>query len=275
MRLLLLTLIATATSTLSGAFVVQPPSGSVALALAVSSSSSSSGATSTWTNLVPDDDSAPVRKKVVEDSSESAARIPQPGETVSIEYVGRLVLNNNNNNNNENDDDDSLCDGIGIGSWTTPGVLECWLKEQQGLYDVLGPALEERSIDSRALLDLTEDGLEGMDVLSNKIQRKKTIMAIRRLKTTLSEFREGATFDASGDRGDGVYRFVLGRGKTIRAMELGVASMAVGERSTLVCRADYGYGSEGYRKSGGDVVVPPFCGLEFDVKLVGIEDDQE
>ena len=224
----------------------------------------------TWTNLVPDDDSAPVRKTIL-DIANSDDGGPQSGTTATIKYVGRLVLAEGDTSNGNG--------GMSIASWTTHDVLECWLKEQQGLYELLADAFQKHSVDGAALLDeilLTEDYLLDELGLENKIKRKKTIMAAKRLRTTMGEFLDGAVFDeslssASDDDDDGVYKFVVGKGKTIKAMELLVASMQVGERSKVVCRADYGYGSEGYRTSQGVVVVPPFCSLEFEVTLVSVE----
>lgn len=54
----------------------------------------------------------------------------------------------------------------------------------------------------------------------------------------------------------------------IKAMELAVRSMKVGERALLVCRSDYGYGAEGLRTGKGDVMVPPFATLCFELNLV-------
>mmetsp|Transcript_16572 Transcript_16572/g.37927 ORF Transcript_16572/g.37927 Transcript_16572/m.37927 type:complete len:105 (+) Transcript_16572:417-731(+) len=97
-------------------------------------------------------------------------------------------------------------------------------------------------------------------------------MAAKRLRTTLADFDDGSVFDSTASRKDGasLYEFVLGAGKTIRAMELLVASMTEGERARVVARSDYGYGSDGCRTNKGNVMVPPFCGLEFDVRLVRV-----
>ena len=42
----------------------------------------------------------------------------------------------------------------------------------------------------------------------------------------------------------------------------------MGERVVVICRSDYGYGKEGLRTSKGDVIVPPFATLCFDLTLV-------
>lgn len=220
----------------------------------------SGGDTGSWTNLVPDDESAPVRKTILEPSSDSAN--PQSGDRVEIEYTGRLLLT-------ADDDDD-----ISIRAWSTHNVLECWLKEQQGLYDALAGPFTDHSVDGSLLLDedaFTEDYVKDTLGVSNKIQQKKTIMAAKRLRTTVQEFKDQQIFDSSEDKNEnGTYEFMYGAGKTIKAMEALVGSMQEGERAKVACRADYGYGSEGYRTTKGEVVVPPFCALEFEVRLVSI-----
>ena len=221
-----------------------------------------------WTNLVPDDDNEPVRKRILTkaEATAEAAVLPTSGSTVRIKYDGSLVLA-------------STDDGSGgMPAWTTNDVLECWLKEQQGLYDVLADPFREHSVDGSTLLDediFTEAYVSNTLGVANKIQCKKTIMAAKRLRKTLTEFTHGDVFDSSSkpddqDQEEQWYEFVVGKKKTIRAMELLVSSMAVGETSRLVCRSDYGYGSDGYRTSKGDVVVPPFATLQFDVTLLSV-----
>ncbi|EED91092.1 hypothetical protein THAPSDRAFT_35200, partial [Thalassiosira pseudonana CCMP1335] len=80
----------------------------------------------------------------------------------------------------------------------------------------------------------------------------------------------GTVFDSSEERGKN-FSFVLGAAKVIKAMDLLVSTMKVGERAQLICRSDYGYGSEGLRSSKGDVMVPPFATLCFDIKLVSAD----
>ncbi|KAL7548343.1 hypothetical protein ACHAWF_011630 [Thalassiosira exigua] len=92
-------------------------------------------------------------------------------------------------------------------------------------------------------------------------------MASRRMIKQQEEYAPGTEFDSSASRGKN-YCFELGSGKVIRAMDLAVASMEVGERAEVICRADYAYGPEGLRTSSGDVMVPPFATLRFDLKLV-------
>jgi FKBP-type peptidyl-prolyl cis-trans isomerase len=82
------------------------------------------------------------------------------------------------------------------------------------------------------------------------------------LAKTREEYADGTQFDSNDS-----YNFVLGAGKVIRGMELGVSSMKPREVVELRIRSDYAYGPEGYRKSNGDVLVPPFATLLFHAKL--------
>lgn len=154
--------------------------------------------------------------------------------------------------------------------WTAQDVCECWLKEQQGL-ESLAPAFLEKGVDGARLRDegfFTADFVAAELGVQNKIQGKKLVMAARRLDKEGADFPAGTTFDSTAEKGP--YQFVLGQRKLIRAMELGVGSMRVGERARVTCRADYGYGKDGLRNSKGEVRVPPFATLCFDIKLLGI-----
>lgn len=215
-----------------------------------------------WTRLAETDAGAPARAPVLKrilEAGDDPDDVPPSGATVTIEYVGRLVAD----------------DAGGIPAWTADDVAECWLKEQQGLEEVLAGPFREHAVDGARLLDaatFTEEYLEQIagTVLTN-IQRKKTLMAARRLRQSLADFAHGAVFDSSAPRlPDGTYTFDLGEGKLIRGMELLVAGMSVGERALVRARSDFAYGADGYRSATGDVVVPPFWSLEFEVTLVGM-----
>lgn len=197
---------------------------------------------SDWISLT--DDSA-VQKRILKEGSGERAKT---GNVVEIDYVGTL----------------------GEIDWDVQGVVDCWLMSQQGL-DGLQDGFRNANIDAKKLLDdsfFTESFLSEALGVSNKIQAKKTIMAAKRLSKITEEYPSGTKFDSNRDGRDVSFKFTLGQGKTIKAMELVVGSMREGERVEMKCRADYAYGSEGLRKRNGDVVVPSYATLCFDITLL-------
>lgn len=205
-----------------------------------------------WVSLIDHDgvfeaSKMPVKKLVIE---KGMGEIPKVGSTVEIQYVGTL--------------------GSSPMDWGVEDVVECWLKNQQGLYDKLSQPFRDNSIDGGFLMN--EDVFNEAYVaetlgLENKILCKKTVMAAKRLRKQVEDYSEGTEFDSSVSKGK-TFQFVLGKGKVIKAMDLMVSSMRIGEKAKVTCRADYGYGSEGYRKANGEVVVPPFATLCFEVTLL-------
>eukprot|EP00281_Chroomonas_sp_CCMP1168_P014525 CAMPEP_0206220546 /NCGR_PEP_ID=MMETSP0047_2-20121206/4938_1 /ASSEMBLY_ACC=CAM_ASM_000192 /TAXON_ID=195065 /ORGANISM="Chroomonas mesostigmatica_cf, Strain CCMP1168" /LENGTH=249 /DNA_ID=CAMNT_0053643219 /DNA_START=3 /DNA_END=753 /DNA_ORIENTATION=+ len=181
-----------------------------------------------------------VKKMVVEEGS---GEVAQKGATVEVEYKGTIVEN----------------------GWGTPqDVVECWLSSQQGM-DVYKEAFIDGGVDGAKLLDLTEESLAGMGV-SNKIHCKKLMAAVKRLQKQHEEVPVGAEFDSS--EGKGPLSFKLGAGKVIKGWEVAVATMKAGEKAQVSCRADFAYGAEGLRKKTGEVRVPPFATLLFEMKLL-------
>ncbi|MGI4746399.1 MAG: FKBP-type peptidyl-prolyl cis-trans isomerase [Janthinobacterium lividum] len=75
---------------------------------------------------------------------------------------------------------------------------------------------------------------------------------------------QGKKFDSSRDRGS-PFRFTLGVQQVISGWDLGVASMRVGGRRTLLLAPEHGYGARG---AGG--AIPPNATLIFDVELLGV-----
>ena len=112
--------------------------------------------------------------------------------------------------------------------------------------------------------------------MENKFEAKKLVMAARRLTRQQEEYPSGNIFDSSAAREGINDTFVLKakkqdrRTKVIPAIELAVHSVKVGERSKLICRSDYAYGSDGLRSIKGKVIAPPFAMLCFDLMLVNI-----
>jgi FKBP-type peptidyl-prolyl cis-trans isomerase len=44
--------------------------------------------------------------------------------------------------------------------------------------------------------------------------------------------------------------------------------MKVGDHVEIKCRSDYAYGKEGLRRSNGDILVPEYATLCFNIKLL-------
>ncbi len=76
---------------------------------------------------------------------------------------------------------------------------------------------------------------------------------------------DGAMFDASHNRGDEGFTFLLGKGQVIKGWDVGVAGMKVGGRRKLTIPADMAYGN---RAVGG--VIPANSTLIFEVELLKV-----
>jgi len=75
----------------------------------------------------------------------------------------------------------------------------------------------------------------------------------------------GSEFDSSRKK-ERPFRFVLGAVQVIKAWDIGIASMRIGERAILTCGPGFAYGEAGFPP-----VIPPNATLLFDVELIGIE----
>lgn len=228
-------------------FLIRRPYSTVSALRLAQSASDNAADDEAWISLSENHPNA-VRKQTIEEGS---GEIAPAGASVELEYEGTLQ---------------------GERDWTTDDVVECWLSQLQGL-DHLVPSFVENDISGSKLMDaefFTEQFCADKLSLSNKIQIKKLVMAARRITKQQNEIAPGTVFDSSIERGKN-FSFVLGKGKAIRAMDLAVSSMKLGERARMVCRADYAYGSEGLRNRNGEVLVPPFATLCFNVKLVKCE----
>ncbi|XP_074050764.1 peptidyl-prolyl cis-trans isomerase FKBP4 [Macrotis lagotis] len=72
---------------------------------------------------------------------------------------------------------------------------------------------------------------------------------------------DGTKFDSSLDRKD-KFSFDLGKGEVIKAWDIAVATMKIGEICHITCKPEYAYGS-----SGSPPMIPPNATLVFEVEL--------
>mmetsp|Transcript_20700 Transcript_20700/g.59354 ORF Transcript_20700/g.59354 Transcript_20700/m.59354 type:complete len:251 (-) Transcript_20700:46-798(-) len=196
-----------------------------------------------WTNLTED---GAVKIRTVSPTPDADAPSPTSGEQVSVDYVGTVAPR----------------------AWSAQDVVDAWLSEQQGL-DALAPKLFiEFGIDGDKLVDdtfFTEQFVTTALAVDNKIKCKKLCMAARNIKK--GTYDVGLEFDSSKKLGK-PFTFPLGKGKAIKAFELAIPTMRVGDTAQIVARCDYAYGKEGLRRTTGEVVVPPYATLCFDVTLL-------
>ena len=72
---------------------------------------------------------------------------------------------------------------------------------------------------------------------------------------------DGTVFDSSYDRKE-PFVFSLGQGQVIKAWDIGVATMKIGEISMLTCAPKYAYGA-----TGSPPKIPPNATLKFKVMI--------
>ncbi|XP_048365934.1 peptidyl-prolyl cis-trans isomerase FKBP4 isoform X1 [Sphaerodactylus townsendi] len=72
---------------------------------------------------------------------------------------------------------------------------------------------------------------------------------------------DGTQFDSSRDRKD-KFSFDFGKGEVIKAWDIAVGTMTVGELSRITCKPEYAYGS-----AGSPPKIPPNATLVFEIEL--------
>ena len=162
------------------------------------------------------------------------------------------------------------------GGWTVEEVIRCWLTEQQGLEENnIAEIFRAEALDETKLCDttsfFTEDYIRENLGITNKIGGKKMLMAVKRLAKARSgravdgSYPDGHIFDTQDQ-----YPVTFGHTKLIRGMDLGLRTMVSNQDTTafLQIRSDYGYGAEGYRKSNGEIMIPPYATLCFRIQLL-------
>ncbi|WP_426059275.1 FKBP-type peptidyl-prolyl cis-trans isomerase [Hymenobacter sp. B1770] len=77
----------------------------------------------------------------------------------------------------------------------------------------------------------------------------------------------GTVFDATSQRNNTPFNFVLGSGQVIRGWDEGIALMRTGEKGILLIPSALGYGPRG----AGNGAIPSNAVLRFDVELVDVK----
>ena len=80
----------------------------------------------------------------------------------------------------------------------------------------------------------------------------------------IGTLEDGSIFDSSRDR-PGTFSFVLGTGRVIRGLDVGVATMRRGEVAEFYMRCDYGWGQLGIPPT-----IPKGATLKFEVELLAL-----
>ena len=78
-------------------------------------------------------------------------------------------------------------------------------------------------------------------------------------------YQNGTVFDATHETTP--FTFQLNTNRAIEGLELGISTMAIGERATIECAPEYAYGA-----AGAGSVVPPNTPITYEVELVDWED---
>uniref|UniRef100_A0A8C8HHT9 peptidylprolyl isomerase n=1 Tax=Oncorhynchus tshawytscha TaxID=74940 RepID=A0A8C8HHT9_ONCTS len=127
---------------------------------------------------------------------------------------------------------------------SSKAVQRCWILAETGT--------QCRSRASRTWLDLVKQEGTGTEL---PMTGDKVFVHY------VGTLMDGTLFDSSRERGE-KFSFELGKGQVIKAWDLGVATMKVGEISQLICKPEYAYGT-----AGSPPKIPPNATLVFQVEL--------
>jgi len=191
-----------------------------------------------WTSLTDD---GGVKMRVL--SASPGAPRPVAGDAVTVDYLGCL----------------------GARAWSVEDVVACWLPDQCA--EALMPDLfRSFDIDGARLSDpgflTAEFAAQGLGLGTARASNLRR--AARELADDDAKHPPGRAFDKN------TFAMTLTAGGAIRAFELALREMRVGETAELVARSDYAYGKEGIRQ-GREVLVPPYATVNFELTLLEIK----
>jgi hypothetical protein len=180
------------------------------------------------------------------DTAEEGEDLPDlKGKDVTVEYIGSIASRN----------------------WSVNDVIDCWLPDQ-GLSTSLAPELFKAfDVDYKRLTNSTKFGIkfikEGLGVL--KESKQTTLFeAAQSLKQSDMLHVPGTVFDKN------TFSFRPNKGQVIKAFDLAIGTMQVGQTCSILARCDYAYGSKGLRMNG-KVVVPPYATVQYEVTFIEVK----
>lgn len=181
-----------------------------------------------------------------EDRTKEKEDLPDlKGKDVTVEYIGSIASRN----------------------WSVNDVIDCWLPDQ-GLSTSLAPELFKAfDVDYNRLTNSTKFGIkfikEGLGVL--KESKQTTLFeAAQSLKQSDMSHVSGTVFDKN------TFSFRPNKGQVIKAFDLAIGTMQVGQTCSILARCDYAYGSKGLRMNG-KVVVPPYATVQYEVTFIEVK----
>lgn len=177
-------------------------------------------------------------------ASEEGLEFPDTGKDVTVAYIGRISPRD----------------------WSVEDINACWLPEQ-GLAPLTPELFEAFDIDGEKLMDAKKMSkkfiVEGLGV-RKEAKIDSFFRAAQDLAKSERTHSAGTVFD------ENKFTFRLGKGMSIRAFDLAIRNMTVGQTVSLVGRCDYAYGKRGLRAAGKNLV-PPYATVEYDLTLVEIK----
>ncbi|KAM3927055.1 peptidyl-prolyl cis-trans isomerase FKBP4 [Leptodactylus fuscus] len=126
------------------------------------------------------------------------------------------------------------------------------VKSEQGAQDINMEGVDiSPKGDQGVLKEITKEGTSSeMPMIGDKVSVHYTGWLL-----------DGTKFDSSRDRKD-KFTFDLGKGQVIKAWDIAVATMRIGEICRVTCKPEYAYGA-----SGSPPKIPPNAVLIFEIEL--------
>lgn len=111
-------------------------------------------------------------------------------------------------------------------------------------------------------IDISGDGGVQKEILKEGTGEETPCNGCKVVLHYTGKLANGTIFDSSVDRGE-PFEFGLGKGSVIKAFDLGVATMKLGEKCNLICAPNYAYGEAGSPPS-----IPPNSTLIFELEML-------